>query len=72
MFEAWKQDIPVLSKGVAIFLLIINIFLPALGTLFMACLGPEFKPSQIIVALLQFLLTGLLIGWIWSVWWGFL
>ena len=70
MFEAWKDDIPSLSKGLAIFLLILNIFTPPIGTLLMACLGSEFKPSQVIVALLQFLLTGILIGWIWAVWWG--
>jgi hypothetical protein len=72
MFESWKQDIPVLSKGTAILLLILNIFIPALGTFLMACIGPEFKSSQLIVAILQFLLAGLLIGWIWSVWWGIL
>ena len=72
MLESWKEDIPVLPRGVAIILIIMNIFIPSSGTLLLACLGNEFKPTQIIVALLQFLLTGILIGWIWSVWWGIL
>jgi hypothetical protein len=70
MFEGWKADIPSLSKGLALFILILNIVLPPFGTLLLAFIGPSFRPSQIIVAILQFLTMTFLIGWIWAIWWG--
>jgi hypothetical protein len=70
MFEQWKADIPVLSRGLAIFVLILNIILPPFGTVMLACVGTEFKTSQLIVALLQLLTAGIIIGWIWAIWWG--
>jgi hypothetical protein len=70
MFESWKADIPSLSKGLAIFILVLNIVIPPFGTLVLACVGSEFKGSQIIVAILQLLTMSFLIGWIWAIWWG--
>lgn len=72
MLESWKQDIPSLSRGLAIVILLLNIFIPPLGTFLLSCFGGSFKPTQLIIALLQLLLLGILIGWVWSVWWGIL
>ncbi len=70
MFDAWQADIPKLSKGMGIIILLLNIFIPPAGTFLLACIGPEFKSSQIIVGLLQLLLLGILVGWVWSICWG--
>jgi hypothetical protein len=72
MFENWKADIPSLSKGTAIFILVLNIVAPPFGTLLLSCLGGEFKPTQVVIAILQLLTLGIIIGWIWSIWWGIL
>ncbi len=72
ILDKWKSDIPSLNKGLAIVLLILNCILPSLGTFLSACLGSSFKMDQIIVGLLQFFTCFLIIGWIWSIWWGIL
>lgn len=70
MFEAWQASIPSFSKGLSILLLVLNIFFPSLGTFLMACLGDKFEKDQIIVGLIQFFTCWLIVGWIWSIWWG--
>jgi hypothetical protein len=72
MLESWKADIPSLPKGLALILLILNIFFPPIGTFLLVCVGDVFRPKQILVGLLQMLLICVLIGWIWAVWWGIL
>lgn len=72
ILSEWQSDIPSLPKGLAIVLLILNIIFPALGTAFSACLGDKFRPTQLIVALLQFVTVFIIVGWIWSIWWGIL
>jgi len=66
-----QNEIPSTNIVVAIILLLLNIFFPGLGTAVMSLLN-GFKPKTLLVALLQFLLTIILIGWIWSIWWGIL
>lgn len=52
-------------------LLLLNIFLPGLGTMISSCMGRDgIVCEQLLVGLLQMLLSGFLIGWIWSIWWG--
>jgi uncharacterized membrane protein YqaE (UPF0057 family) len=72
MFENWKADIPSLPKGLGIILLILNIFFPPIGTFLLGCVGNGCRPKQLLVGILQLLTLGILIGWIWSVWWGIL
>ena len=36
----------------------------------MACIGDKFRKSQIFVGVLQLMTSFLLIGWIWSIYWG--
>jgi len=53
--------------------LILNILLPGWGTLLSTVLGePKFDIMQIVFALLQWFTTWLLVGWIWSIYWGYL
>jgi hypothetical protein len=72
MLAKWQSDIPSFSKVIGTVLLLLNIFIPPLGTLLSACLSPKFVVSQIIVGVLQFLLLFIIVGWIWSIWWGIL
>ena len=73
--EKWdelRSHIPVLTKGIAIVVLIMNIIIPGSGTLLFICLGinKNYTTEYLIVGLLQFVLTILLVGWIWSIIWG--
>jgi hypothetical protein len=69
-FEQLRGKLPQVNKVMGIVLLVLNIFLPGVGTLICACIGPKFEADNIIVGLLQLLLSGCIIGWVWSIWWG--
>eukprot|EP00903_Cladosiphon_okamuranus_P013236 g12342.t1 len=57
------------STCLAGFLFIINVFpLPGFGTLIAGLVACSCK--TVLVAILQILLDALLIGWIWSILWG--
>ncbi|XP_067682900.1 uncharacterized protein [Haliotis asinina] len=79
-----RDSIPAMSKPVAVFCLVLNIFIPGMGTFIsgvsVLCCS-EVRPKgasrrNVVwvnagVALLQFLTTFLfLLGWIWSITWG--
>jgi hypothetical protein len=67
------QDIiPSVNILLAILLLIVNIFLPGVGTMIIACVNGKFQGEHIIVGILQFITAGIIIGWVWSIWWGIL
>ena len=71
MSKKSQSSIPETSKNNAIVLLIINILFPGIGTCIMACLN-KFSCTCLIIGMLQIITTFLLIGWIWSIWWGVL
>ncbi|EFC43989.1 predicted protein [Naegleria gruberi] len=55
--------------------LILNILFPGWGTVIAAIVRltaeKEKMMPTLIVGILQFVLTSFLIGWFWSIWWGF-
>ena len=53
-------------------MLVLNIIIPGTGTMMNACMGERFSCTSILVGLLQLLLSYILIGWVWSIWWGIL
>jgi uncharacterized membrane protein (DUF485 family) len=69
-FSSLVNKIPVLPTSIAVLLLILNIFFPSTGTFYMACIGDKFRKSQIFVGVLQLMTSFLLVGWIWSIYWG--
>ena len=69
-WSKYKDMIPITTKCFAIVLMVLNIIWPGLGAAFMACLEPKFLKVNLIIALLQFVLTFIIIGWIWSIIWG--
>lgn len=50
---------------------ILNIFFPGIGTIIAGIAG-GCNGCAIIVGLLQLFTAWLIIGWIWSIWWGWL
>ena len=65
--------VPKVEKTVALICLLVNIFMPGFGTLIGAIATPtgcDF--CAFVYGILQILLTGFGIGWIWSVVWGLL
>ena len=66
-----RNKIPSLNIVLAIIVLCINICIPGVGTMLFICLGGGANwVEHLIIGLLQFFLTILLIGWIWSICWG--
>mmetsp|Transcript_36648 Transcript_36648/g.57242 ORF Transcript_36648/g.57242 Transcript_36648/m.57242 type:complete len:95 (+) Transcript_36648:80-364(+) len=73
--EVWdeivKQEVPnVGSNTWGLLCFILNIFLPGIGSIVAGVKGD--KTSTMIVGVLQFVTGWFIIGWIWSIWWGWL
>lgn len=72
----WEKlkNVPKLSKPIAIFCGVINIILPGTGTVVAACMTDEdtVSKTQLVVGLMQFLLSLLIIGYFWSWYWSYL
>lgn len=64
------RTIPELPRGLAIMILLCNIFFPSSGTFYMGCIGDKVRSTQFMVAVFQLLTVPILIGYIWSVFWG--
>ena len=71
LLDELKSEIPTTTTVFAFILLLINIFLPGIGTIIMSLMD-GFKPKTLVVGILQIVLIICLIGWIWSIWWGIL
>ena len=74
--EIWRllTDVPKVIKAVAVFFAILNVILPGFGTMFSACITTETEVSkaQIVIGLVQFFTSYIIIGWIASIYWGYL
>ena len=67
------SDVPYVSKPVATIAAILNLLIPGLGTTLAACFANEnVSKTQLVISLIQFLTSWLLVGWIWSIYWGYL
>ena len=54
-----------------IVLFIVNIFFPGVGTMISSCLAPgDCNVEALVIGLCQLLTAWLIIGWIWSIIWG--
>jgi len=61
------------AKPGHLILFILNIILPGWGTMVSACISTSgFSSMTLIVGLLQLFTCWLIVGWIWSIWWGYL
>ena len=68
-----NNSTPKVESSMGLIVLILNIFFPGWGTVIAGVLTQEAekKTPAIIVGILQFILAYFLIGWFWSIWWGF-
>lgn len=65
--EKEYDDVPKLNTCVALFILILNIFLPGFGTMFLACISGNDCCGWWCKGVLQFILFPIIIGWVWSI-----
>ena len=73
--QVWAlvSNVPYVTKPVAIIAAILNFLLPGFGTMIAACASNEtVSKTQLTIALIQFLTSVVLIGWIWAIYWGYL
>ena len=77
--QVWDyvSDVPKVSKPVAYVVAFVNVILPGWGTAIAAFAATSSSQSavsktQLAIGLMQFLTTFALIGWAWSIYWGYL
>jgi len=65
-----NMQVPTLEKDWGTGMLVVNILLPGVGTL-VAGIKSE-RNTTMVIGVLQFLLAFVIVGWIWSIYWGWL
>ena len=61
--------VPQVDKTMALIMLVINVFLPGIGTIIAAVLD-DSNMTKILIGVAQFILAMFLIGWLWAIVWG--
>mmetsp|Transcript_2424 Transcript_2424/g.1748 ORF Transcript_2424/g.1748 Transcript_2424/m.1748 type:complete len:113 (+) Transcript_2424:61-399(+) len=72
--QIWNMvtDVPTL-KGIWPYIcFILNIFLPGSGTMISSCFYEVWSKTQFLLGFFQLFLAYILVGWVWSVYWGYL
>ena len=64
---ACKKSVVELDHTLAVVCLVLNVFLPGVGTMISACAGKEFNGMALLFGLLQLLTAFIVVGWIWSI-----
>ena len=68
-----KHTVKKVAKPLHLILFVINILFPGFGTIISGIIGESGCHGQtIIVGIVQMLTAWFIVGWIWSIWWGFL
>ncbi|TNV81298.1 hypothetical protein FGO68_gene8798 [Halteria grandinella] len=73
--QVWAliTDVPKISNKVIAFLLFaLNVIVPGLGTIVASCFSEKWSKTLFAVGLFQLMLAYILIGWIFSIYWGWL
>ena len=76
--RAWElvTDVPEVQIYIAYICLVLNILIPGTGTMAASCLGKDDdnggNKTQLLIGFFQFLTAIYLIGWICSIYWGYL
>ena len=74
---SYVSDVPKVSLPVAYVTAFVNVILPGFGTMIAAFAATTTSQSavsktQLAIGLMQFLTTFALVGWVWSIYWGWL
>ena len=75
--ELWAlvSDVPYVDQPYPYMCAIFNIIIPGLGTILCTCLEPDspsWSKTQLFIGFLQMLTCIVIVGWIWSLYWGYL
>jgi hypothetical protein len=62
-----SADYPELPVGLALAVLVLNIFLPGIGTMVMGCNSGAYAGSWVCIGICQMFLSLLFIGWVWGI-----
>jgi len=74
---SYVSDVPKVALPVAYVVAFVNVILPGFGTMIAAFAATSQSQSavsktQLAIGLMQFLTTFALVGWAWSIYWGWL
>ena len=61
-----------MEDGMALVCFIVNIFIPGVGTIINAVTREPTSQKNLIAGIIQLVTSMCLIGWIWSIYWGYL
>lgn len=68
-----SKSVKSVDKPLHIIIFIINIFFPGIGTMISGCIAKSgFSGYTIVIGLLQLLTAWIIVGWVWSIIWGWL
>ena len=73
--RVWElcSNVPELSNIWAYICFILNVILPGVGTMLCACLGDtNINKTQIVIGVIQLMTSVYLLGWLISIYWGYL
>ena len=70
--ENWKYTIQPTDTLTAITFFAMNIFIPGSGTIANQLMADTLQCQGILAGVLQMLLSVFIVGWVWSVYWGYL
>ena len=65
-------DVPRVGSPMHVVLLILNIIIPGLGTMIVSCYTEKWSKTLFAIGVFQLFLAYILIGWIFSIYWGWL
>jgi hypothetical protein len=68
-YLGYEDPYPILTKGMAWLILVINIFLPGIGTMIVGCLTSGINTWYFfLIGFLQLITTCIIIGWVFAIW----
>jgi hypothetical protein len=65
-----RQRVPSVQEATGLFCMILNVFLPGTGSILAGVSGN--RPSTVLLGLLQLVFAATIVGWFFSIWWGYL
>ena len=73
--QVWTlvSNVPLVVKPVAFVCAFLNVFIPGFGTLIAACAADDtVSKTQLAVGFVQFFTSFIIVGWLFSIYWGYL